>query len=265
MSVGAKKRVIPNATTLCLSTRRSLAGFKPKLATIGARDSRPRLHSDSDGDAVICAREKGPAGAAARLTSAHGFGGGETRSRQEPRCQEWWLPRRHRWGTGPPWTRVSGGQAAVSRTVAQSRSATWTSTLLRCLTSCCATRSRGIVGRRATLGTPWGWLGGDSRSPRRHTSGGHRGGVDHEQLSSAAPAMGDPGPDSDIFEGHARRAVSPLRERAPAQTERRDRWKCVRDGMRALSSPGPDHDAPGARSWRLFWGAAPSGCTKKKH
>ncbi|KAH8019021.1 hypothetical protein HPB51_015647 [Rhipicephalus microplus] len=90
--------------------------------------------------------------------------------------------------------------------------------------------------------------------PRRHTSGGHRGGVDHEQLSSAAPAMGDPGPDSDIFEGRARRAVSPLRERAPAQTERRDRWKCVRDGMRALSSPVPDHDAPGARSWRLFWG-----------
>lgn len=93
-------------------------------------------------------------------------------------------------------------------------------------------RRRGIVGRRATPGPPWGAGSGRRRLaiPRRHTSGGHRGGADHELQSSAAPAMGDPGPDSDIFEGRAGESGSPFAraracaDRAPGSMEMRAGW-----------------------------------------
>lgn len=72
---------------------------------------------------------------------------------------------------------------------------------------------------------------GDTQGPRGRVSGVQHGAG--RERSSASRAMGDPSPDSDIFEGRVGKGEGSPRVRACAEKERRDRW----DGMRF--NPGP--------------------------
>lgn len=88
------------------------------------------------------------------------------------------------------------------------------------------------------LSCPHGPRRGDTQGPRGRVSGVQRGAG--RERSWASRAMGDPSPDSDIFEGRVGKGEGSPRVRACAEKERRDRW----DGMRF--NPGPAADAPAA-------------------
>lgn len=178
-----------------------------------------------------------------RLTSAHGFATGEAR----PGADKGHATEHGDYLVVIDGVRVRHGRvsAAGKRRCrgrrARSRSATWTSTLRRrcSLTSCCGAAGLSEDERHPVPHGGLARVGGDWRSP----------GVTRAVATAAGPTTScrvrrlPPWATrvrTATFSRAARgRAVPPLRERAPAQTERRDRWKCARDGMRALSSPGP--------------------------